>query len=64
VNIVIMYVVATIFTVIGGGMLLAITGKASEQRIYAFRMIGTMALALGVVLIMSATALWHWSATT
>lgn len=62
-SIAIMYVVAAIFTIVGAGLLLALTQKVDEQKIYAFRMIGIMALALGVVLIMSASAMWHWSMT-
>lgn len=60
-SIAIMYVVAMVFTVIGAGLLLSLTRRASEGRVYAFRMIGIMALALGVVLLMSASAMWRWS---
>jgi multidrug transporter EmrE-like cation transporter len=60
-SIAIMYGVAAIFTAIGVGLLAMLTRRVSEQKVYAFRMIGIMALALGVVLLMSATAMWHWS---
>ncbi|WP_242138399.1 hypothetical protein [Sphingomonas sp. TREG-RG-20F-R18-01] len=57
----IMYVVAAVFTVIGAGLLLALLRPAGEGKVYAFRMVGIMALALGIVLIMSASAMWRWS---
>jgi hypothetical protein len=43
------------------GLLLALLRPASAGKVYAFRMIGIMALSLGIVLIMSASAMWHWS---
>jgi hypothetical protein len=61
-SIAIMYAVAALFTAIGAGLLLALTRQASEQKVYAFRMIGIMALSLGIVLLMSASAMWRWSA--
>lgn len=61
ISVAIMYTVAGVFTVIGLGLLLALLRKGSEGRIYAFRLVGIMALSLGVVLIMSATAMWRWS---
>ena len=57
----IMYAVAAVFTVLGVGLLLALLHPASEKKVYAFRMSGTMALALGLVLFASATAMWRWS---
>lgn len=60
-GIAIMYAVAVVFTLIGAGLLLALLRPASEGRVYAFRMVGIMALSLGVVLLMSASAMWHWS---
>lgn len=60
-SIAIMYAVAGVFTLIGVGLLLALLRPASAGRVYAFRMIGIMALSLGVVLLMSATAMWRWS---
>ena len=60
-SVVIMYLVALVFAAIGIGLLAMLTRHVSEQKVYAYRMIGIMALALGVVLLMSATAMWHWS---
>jgi len=56
-----MFAVAALFTLIGAGLLLALLRPASAGKVYAFRMIGIMALSLGIVLIMSASAMWHWS---
>ena len=60
-SIAIMYGVASVFTVIGAGMLLALLRPGGRGRVYALRMVGIMALSLGVVLAMSATAMWRWS---
>ena len=60
-SIAIMYGVATLFTVIGVGLLLMLIRQPSEAKVYAFRMVGIMALSLGLVLAMSATAMWRWS---
>lgn len=60
-SILIMYGVAAVFTVIGAALLLALTRPSGPGKVYAFRMIGIMALAWGIVLAMSATAMWHWS---
>ncbi len=60
-SIAIMYGVAALFTVIGVALLLALLRKRSEAKVYAFRMVGIMALSLGIVLAMSATAMWRWS---
>jgi hypothetical protein len=60
-SIAIMFAVAALFTLIGAGLLLALLRPASAGKVYAFRMIGIMALSLGIVLIMSASAMWHWS---
>lgn len=60
-SIAIMFAVAALFTLIGAGLLLALLRPASAGKVYAFRMIGIMALSLGIVLIMSASAMWQWS---
>ena len=60
-SIAIMYGVAALFTVIGAVLLLGLVRETKERKIYAFRMVGIMALSLGVVLAMSATAMWRWS---
>ncbi len=63
-SILIMYAVAAVFAVIGLTLLLALTRPSGPGKVYAFRMIGIMALAWGVVLAMSATAMWRWSLAT
>ena len=60
-QIIAMYLVALVFALVGAGLLLALARPRSEGQVYAFRMIGIMALAGGIVLAMSATAMWQWS---
>ena len=60
-QIIAMYLVALVFALTGAGLLLALVRPRSEGQVYAFRMIGIMALAGGIVLAMSATAMWQWS---
>ena len=60
-QIIAMYLVALVFALVGAGLLLALARPRSEGQAYAFRMIGIMALAGGIVLAMSATAMWQWS---
>ena len=57
-----MYAVSVAFVVAGAGLLLALLRPAGPGKVYAFRMIGIMAVAVGVVLFFSATAMWQWSA--
>lgn len=57
----IMFAVAAVFALAGAWLLLQLRRRLSEGRIYAYRMTGIMALAGGVVLAMSATAIWQWS---
>ena len=61
-SILIMYAVAAIFAAFGIALLLGLVHQASEKKVYAYRMVGIMALSLGLVLAMSATAMWRWSA--
>ena len=63
-QIIIMYAVAALFTAVGAGLLLALARPAGPAKVYAFRMVGIMALSGGIVLAMSATAMWQWSAGT
>lgn len=60
-QIIAMYLVALVFALVGAGLLLALARPRSEGQVYAFRMIGIMALAGGIVLAMSATAMWQWN---
>ena len=58
---IVMYVVAAVFSIVGIGLLVALARPRTAGQVYAFRMIGIMALSGGVVLAMSATAMWRWS---
>ena len=57
----IMYGVAGVFALVGTGLLLALVRPAGPAKVYVFRMVGIMALAAGIVLAMSATAMLQWS---
>ncbi|KQM67955.1 hypothetical protein ASE75_03515 [Sphingomonas sp. Leaf17] len=57
----IMYGVAGVFALVGAGLLLALIRPAGPAKVYVYRMAGIMALAAGIVLAMSATAMWQWS---
>ncbi|WP_315761285.1 hypothetical protein [Sphingomonas sp. Y38-1Y] len=60
-SILIMFAVACVLVLTGIGLLAALARVASPGRVYAFRMIGIMALSGGAVLAMSAAALWQGS---
>ena len=60
-QIAIMYAVAAVFALTGGGLLLSLTRPAGPAKVYVYRMVGIMALAFGIVLALSATAMWRWS---
>ncbi|HEX8382776.1 MAG TPA: hypothetical protein VF592_05305 [Sphingomonas sp.] len=61
-NVVIMYIVAAILTAIGVVMLLRLRKPSiTERKTYAYRMVGIMLTSGGIVLAMSATAMWRWS---
>lgn len=57
----IMYAVAAVFALIGSGLLLRLIRPAGPAMVYVFRMVGIMAVSLGIVLAISATAMWNWS---
>ena len=60
----IMYLVATVLMVAGGVMLWRLRRPTiTERKTYAYRMVGIMLASGGVVLAMSATAMWSWSRT-
>ena len=61
-QIIIMYGVAAVFSIVGVYMLLSLARPAGPAKVYVFRMVGIMALSAGIVLAMSATAMWQWSA--
>ena len=58
---IVMYVVAAVLAGTGIALLVALARPRSPGQVYAFRMIGIMALAGGTVLAMSATAMWRWN---
>jgi hypothetical protein len=57
----VMYAVALLLAAIGVALLLALARPRTAAQVYAFRMVGIMALAGGIVLAMNATAMWQWS---
>ena len=61
-NVVIMYVVAAVLTALGVWMLVRLRRPSiTERKTYAYRMAGIMLTSGGIVLAMSATAMWQWS---
>jgi hypothetical protein len=60
-QIAIMFAVAAVFTLVGVGLLLALLRPAGPAKVYVYRMVGIMALAFGIVLALSAAAMWRWS---
>ena len=56
-----MYAVAALLCLVGAGLLLALARPSGPAKVYVFRMVGIMALAAGVVLAFSASAMWNWS---
>jgi len=60
-QIAIMFAVAAVFTLTGAGLLLSLFRPAGPAKIYVYRMVGIMALAFGIVLALSASAMWQWS---
>jgi hypothetical protein len=63
-HIIIMFAVAAVFTLVGIGLLLSLLRPAGPAKIYVYRMVGIMAVALGIVLAVSANAMWQWSTQT
>ena len=60
-QVVVMFAVAAVLTVGGVVMLLRIgAATTTERQVYAFRMVGIMLVSAGVVLAMSAGAMWSW----
>ena len=60
-QVLIMYAVAAVFSLLGAALLAALVRPSGPAKVYVFRMVGIMALSLGVVLALSATAMWRWS---
>ncbi|KTT73704.1 hypothetical protein [Sphingomonas endophytica] len=57
----IMFAVAAVFALAGAWLLWQLRRPLGEARVYAYRMTGVMALSGGIVLAMSAAAMWQWS---
>jgi len=60
-QVLIMFAVGAVLTLIGAGLLLSLTRPAGPAKVYVYRMVGIMAVAGGIVLAMSAAAMWDWS---
>ncbi|MBJ6120353.1 hypothetical protein [Sphingomonas mollis] len=61
-GVVIMYLVAAVLGLTGVVLLVRLgSATISERQVYAYRMIGIMLTSAGIVLAMSATAMWRWS---
>ena len=60
-QVVAMFGVAALLALVGIGLLAALARPSGPAKIYVFRMAGIMALAAGVVLAFSASAMWRWS---
>ena len=60
-QVVVMFAVAAVLTLAGVVLLLRLArATTTERQVYAFRMIGIMLVSAGVVLAMSAGAMWSW----
>ena len=62
-QVLIMAAVAAVLTLVGAGLLLALTRPSGPAKVYVFRMVGIMALSAGVVLAFSAWSMHQWSTT-
>lgn len=62
-QVLIMAAVAAVLTLVGTGLLLALTRPSGPAKVYVFRMVGIMALSAGVVLAYSAWSMHRWEAT-
>ena len=60
-QIAIMFAVAAVFGLTGAGLILSLLRPAGPAKVYVYRMVGIMALALAVVLAFSAAAMWQWN---
>ena len=60
-QVIIMFAVAAVLGIVGAGLLVLLTRPQGPAAVYVYRMVGIMALAAGVVLAISAAAMWQWS---
>jgi hypothetical protein len=60
-NVLIMYMVALVALAAGAFMLARLRRPLSEPETYFYRITGTMAASLGLVLAIYASFLWSWS---
>lgn len=58
----IMFTVAAVIGLAGTWMLLQLRKDLPERRVYAYRMVGIMAVSGAAALALSAAYLWSWSA--
>ena len=58
-GVIIMFAVAAVLSLIGAGLLIALTTTRSPGKVYTFRMVGIMTLSGGIVLGVSAYAMWQ-----
>lgn len=58
-SVIIMFAVAALLSLIGAGLLAALTATRSPGKVYAFRMVGIMTLSGGIVLGVSAWVMWQ-----
>ena len=61
-QVLVMFAVAAVLVAVGAALLLALARPAGPAKVYVYRMVGIMALAAGIVLALSASAMWRWSA--
>jgi hypothetical protein len=62
-QVLIMAVVALVLTLVGAGLLLALTRPSGPAKVYVFRMAGIMLVAGGIVLGVSAWSMQRWETT-
>ena len=60
-QVIIMFAVAAILTLVGTGMLLSLARPSGPAKVYVFRMVGIMAIAGGIVLAFGAWSMRQWS---
>lgn len=58
--VVIMFAIAALSTLVGVFFLARLRGRETSEARYAHGMVGTMAVALGLILVIFAGAQWSW----
>ena len=62
-QVLIMFAVAAVLTLVGAGLLLALARPSGPAKVYVFRMAGIMLVSGGLVLGYSAWSMHRWEAT-